>query len=244
MVEIRKINDYISYIPCCEDPLSSDVGIVYGKKRTYLFDVGSTKDCLDFLYSIKGEWNATISHFHGDHSWWVCEHWKGEPGVKPGDTISLDYKRPGYSELYVGNQTFKYTKHGTIVTEPVFIDDDETITGEPLLIEILPIPSSHAKGSLIMVVNDELVFLGDSTYCIWKDEKCGEDDENAPGVGFAEYNVQLLGAQIELLESIKAEKCALSHDRKLVRPKKVVLRELKAVYAQRQPGSPVIRLKG
>lgn len=245
MVELKKINEYMSYIPCCEEPLSSDVIVVYGKKRTYLYDVGSTIDCLDFLYSIEGEWNATISHFHGDHSWWVCKHRQDEPGVKPGDNISTTYERPGYSDIYVSSQTYKHTKHGTVVSEPMVIEDDETITGEPLKIEIRPIPSSHSKGCLIMTVNDEYIFLGDSTYCTWKaDNKAEEDEEAAPGVGHAEYNVQQLCAQIGLLEASPAEKCALSHDRKLIRPKKVVLRELKSVYEQRKPGNPVIMLKG
>ena len=34
--EIIKIDDIISYIPCMEHPLSSDIGIIKGEKHTYL----------------------------------------------------------------------------------------------------------------------------------------------------------------------------------------------------------------
>ncbi|MBR4816230.1 MAG: hypothetical protein IKZ73_03065, partial [Lachnospiraceae bacterium] len=61
-----KINDYMSYIPAVEVPVSGDVGVIYGKKATYLYDVGSTVECLDFLYSLKGKIQIVISHFHGD----------------------------------------------------------------------------------------------------------------------------------------------------------------------------------
>lgn len=237
--EIIKINDYISYIPSCEEPLSADVGIIYGKNRTYLYDVGSTLGCLEFLHSLEGPFSIVTSHFHGDHIWWLTSHKKGDPGVKPGDTISLDYQRPAYSELYVSSQTKKYTGDGTVVDSPLVLQD-ETLTGEPLKIEIRPIPSSHSKGCLMMIVNDELIFLGDSTYCAWKTGTSDEDEDTAPGVGHAEYNVQLLKAEMELLQEVKAEKVALSHDRKFIRPKKVVIREFQSVFALREPGKNVI----
>lgn len=239
--DIIRINDYISYIPSCGEPLSGDVGIIYGKNRTYLYDVGSTLGCLEFLHSIPGKFSIVASHFHGDHIWWLTTHKKGDAGVKPGDTISLDYKRPAYSELYVSQQTKKYTGDGIVVEEPLIIED-ETITGEPLKIEIRPIPSSHSKGCLLMMVNEELIFLGDSTYCSWKTGSTDGDEEGRPGVGHAEYNVQLLQAEIELLSALKAEKVALSHDRKFIRPKKVVIREFQSVYALREPGKNTIEM--
>ena len=50
--EIKEINDRISYIPACEKPLSSDIGIIRGDSKIYLFDVGSTLQALNFLYSL------------------------------------------------------------------------------------------------------------------------------------------------------------------------------------------------
>lgn len=237
--ELKKINEYISYIPACEEPLSGDVGIIYGKNRTYIYDVGSTLGTLSYLNSITESFAIITSHFHGDHIWWLAEHKKGDPGVSHGDKISMDYKRPGYSELYVSAQTKKYTNDGIIVTEPLIIED-EAITGEPLRLEIYPLPSSHAKGCLALIVNDEYVFLGDATYCTWKETGMGEDEETAPGKGRAVYNVQQVKAQLDFFGNIKADKLCLSHDRKFVRPKKVVLRELQSLYASREPGENII----
>ena len=169
---LQKINDYISYIPSCEVPISGEVGVIYGKKTTYLFDVGSTYECLDFLYSLNGKMQIVISHFHGDHTWWLTKHRAGEKGMLPGDTISLTYEPVKYEKLYRGKSTEKYLPDGQIVTEPVLIED-ETPSGQPLKLEIIPMPSSHTKGSLALVVNDEYVFMGDATYCKYIAE--GED---------------------------------------------------------------------
>ena len=161
---LQKINDYISYIPSCEVPISGEVGIIYGKKTTYLYDVGSTYECLDFLYSLNGKMQIVISHFHGDHTWWLTKHRAGEKGMLPGDTISLTYEPVKYEKIYIGKSTEKYLPDGQIVMEPVIIED-ETPSGQPLKLEIIPMPSSHTKGSLALVVNDEYVFMGDATYC-------------------------------------------------------------------------------
>ena len=237
--EIKEINDYISYIPACEKPLSGDVGIIYGKNRTYIYDVGSTIGTLEFLNSIKGEFAIVTSHFHADHIWWLSEHKKGDAGVSRGDRISTDYLRPSYSELYVSAQTKKYTNDGIVVSEPLIIED-ETRNGQPLKLEIYPLPSSHAKGCLALIVNDEYVFLGDASYCTWKEAGMGEGEEAAPGKGRAEYNVQQVKAQLDFFQSIPAEKLCLSHDRKFVRPKKVLIRELQALYASREAGKNII----
>lgn len=242
VLEIKKINDCISYIPACTEPLSADVGIIYGKNRTYLYDVGSTIENLEFMYSLKEPFSIITSHFHGDHIWWLEKHRAGDAGVKPGDTLSLDYKRPRYAELYVSSQTKKYTEDGIVVSERMTINDTAA-DGTPLTLEIIPFPSSHAKGCLALMVNDEILFTGDGTYCVWKSAGAGEDEENAPGVGFAQYNVQQLKAEIDLLSELKAEKIALSHDRKFIRPKKVILRELQSAYAQREPGQNIIIVK-
>ena len=201
---LQKINDYISYIPSCEVPISGEVGVIYGKKTTYLYDVGSTYECLDFLYSLNGKMQIVISHFHGDHTWWLTKHRAGEKGMLPGDTISLTYEPVKYEKLYIGKSTEKYLPDGQIVTEPVLIED-ETPSGQPLKLEIIPMPSSHTKGSLALVVNNEYVFMGDATYCKYIAE--GED-------GYAEYNVQKLKEQIDVLKSLKAEKCLVSHEKR------------------------------
>ena len=90
-MSIEKINEYISYIPATEIPISSDVGIIYGKNCTYVFDVGSIPESLDFLHSLNGNVKIVISHFHADHTWWLTRHKAGEEGMLPGDTLSLTY---------------------------------------------------------------------------------------------------------------------------------------------------------
>ena len=230
-----KINDYMSYIPAAEVPVSGDVGVIYGKKATYLYDVGSTVECLGFLYSLKGNIQIVISHFHGDHTWWLTKHYKGEPGLKPDDEISISYEPVKYEKLFIGKSTEKYLPEGKIITEPLVIED-ETLTGEPLKLEIIPMPSSHCKGSLALSVNDEYLFMGDSTYCRYIAPK--EDVE-----AHVEYNVQKLKEQIDTLKSVKAEKCLVSHEKRFERPKKVVIRQLESIYARRVPGENTIKLE-
>ena len=240
---IEKINEYISYIPAAEVPISSDVGIIYGKNCTYVFDVGSIPESLDFLHSLNGNVQIVVSHFHGDHTWWLTRHKSGEEGMLPGDTLSLKYEPVKYEKLYIGKGTEKYLPDGEIIREPYIICDninaekdiDNEGDDKPLKLEILPMPSSHSKGSLALVVNDEYIFMGDSTYCRYIPKKESIEDH-------AEFNVQKLKEQIDLLKSIKADKCLISHEKRIMRPKKVVIRQLESIYARRQPGENVIKL--
>lgn len=233
---IEKINEYISYIPATEVPISSDVGIIYGRNCTYVFDVGSIPESLDFLHSLNGNVKIVISHFHADHTWWLTRHKAGEEGMLPGDTLSLTYEQVKYEKLYIGKGTERYLPDGEIIREPYVIwDDIGDREDKSLKLEILPMPSSHSKGSLALVVNDEYIFMGDSTYCRYIPKREGVEDH-------VEYNVQKLKEQIELLKSIKAEKCLISHEKRIMRPKKVVIRQLESIYARRQPGENVIRL--
>ena len=242
---IEKINEYISYIPAVEKPVSSDVGIIYGKKNVYIYDVGSVPECLDFLHTLDGRMQIVISHFHADHTWWLTKHRENEDGVLPGDELSLSYEPLKYEKLFIGKGTEKYLPDGEIVCEPLVIYDETDPemsggTGEnpnrELKLEIIPMPSSHSKGSLALVVNDEYFFMGDSTYCRYIPKKEGEEDR-------VEYNVQKLKEQIDLLKQVKAEKCLISHEKRFMRPKKVVLRQLEAIFEKRRPGENVIVMK-
>ncbi len=241
---VIKINDRISYIPACEKPLSADVGIVRGDKRTYLFDVGSTLETLDFLHGIEGEFDIAVSHFHEDHTWWLTKHelkTNGDEPVSKEDLISATYERPHFDRLFVGSYTRKYIPEGQVISAPAIIStrngilcsaDERTVADDPaeydgVKVVILPIPNPHCKGSLAMMVDDEYLFIGDSGYCMDKDDKHF-------------YNAQLLKAEIELLESLPADKLLISHDRKFVRNKAVMLRQLKAFYSHRTSDSPYI----
>ena len=219
--EIKEINDRISYIPATEKPLSADIGIVRGDSRTYLFDVGSTLQALNYLYSLPDDKVIVISHFHGDHTWWLGTHRPGGSEMGAEDNVSPCYERPAYSKLYVSKQTAKYTG-GDIVTEPITIEDGVKLT-------IAPMPSSHSKGSLAMIVDDELAFVGDATY--------SSSDNNG-----AFYNAQLLQEEIAFLESIPAAKVFLSHEKRPIKPKEVIIRQLKTVLGKWDKSGPYIYL--
>jgi glyoxylase-like metal-dependent hydrolase (beta-lactamase superfamily II) len=229
MPRIVKLSDRIQYLQVSYEPLSADVVAVRGDSAWWIFDVGACDMAVDFINALprhpvsenialheNGECagaaavplkkNIVISHFHRDHLLNVVRHCSGE--------VSLDF-----DTLYVGSYASKVVgemsgREKITVTSPLSFDDG-------VHIEILPIPNSHAKGSLIFVV-DDFVFLGDATY---------------PMVGHGEpdvYNVQILEQQIKLLKSLNASRFCLSHKRGLVRDKSSVIQFLESVLARRQ----------
>ena len=208
---------------------SADVVAVRGDSAWWIFDVGACDEAVDFINALprhpvsenialheNGECagtaavplkkNIVISHFHRDHLLNVVRHCDGE--------VSLDF-----DTLYVGSHASKVVGeiagHEKItVSSPLLFDD-------VVHIEILPIPNSHAKGSLALIA-DDYVFLGDATY---------------PMVGHGSpdvYNVQILGEQIKLLKTLTPTRFCLSHKRGLVRDKTSVIQFLESVYARRQ----------
>ena len=229
MTKIVKLTDRIRYLQMSYEPLSADVVAVRGDSAWWIFDVGACDEAVDFINALprhpvsenialheNGECagvaavplkkNIVISHFHRDHLLNVVRHCDGE--------ISLDI-----DALYVGAYTSKTFGEiegvsKNVVMEPLSFDDG-------VRIQILPMPNSHAKGSLALIV-DDYVFLGDATY---------------PMVGHGSpdvYNVQILGEQIKLLKTLSASRFCLSHKRGLVRDKTSVIQFLESVYARRQ----------
>ena len=227
MTKIVKLTDRIRYLQMSYEPLSADVVAVRGDSAWWIFDVGACDEAVDFINALPRssessthldtseciknatvplKKNIVISHFHRDHLLNVVRHCNGE--------VSLDF-----DTLYVGSHASKVVGeiagHEKItVSSPLLFDD-------VVHIEILPIPNSHAKGSLALIA-DDYVFLGDATY---------------PMVGHGEpdvYNVQILEQQIKLLKSLNASRFCLSHKRGLVRDKTSVIQFLESVYARRQ----------
>ena len=227
MTKIVKLTDRIRYLQMSYEPLSADVVAVRGDSAWWIFDVGACDEAVDFINALPRssessthldtseciknatvplKKNIVISHFHRDHLLNVVRHCNGE--------VSLDF-----DTLYVGSHASKVVGeiagHEKItVTSPLSFDDG-------VHIEILPIPNSHAKGSLALIA-DDYVFLGDATY---------------PMVGHGEpdvYNVQILEQQIKLLKSLNASRFCLSHKRGLVRDKSSVIQFLESVLARRQ----------
>ncbi len=214
------------------DPLSADVIAVRGDRAWWIFDVGACDEAVQFINELpripveeaaipvdenganlaacnnaaRLAKNVVISHFHRDHLLNVQRMYGGE--------ISLDI-----DALYVGAYTSKTFGEiegvaKNVVMEPLALDDG-------VQIQILPMPNSHAKGSLALIV-DDFVFLGDATYPMV--------GHGAPDV----YNVQILGEQIKLLKSLTPSRFCLSHKRGLVRDKTSVIQFLESVYARRQ----------
>ena len=224
MPKIVKLTDRIHYLQMSNDPLSADVIAVRGDRAWWIFDVGACDEAAQFINAlprilvddavnlakrdngVRLAKNVVISHFHRDHLLNVQRMCGGE--------ISLDI-----NALYVGAYTSKTFGEiegvaKNVVMEPLAFDDG-------VQIQILPMPNSHAKGSLALIV-DDYVFLGDATYPMV--------GHGAPDV----YNVQILGEQIKLLKTLSASRFCLSHKRGLVRDKTSVIQFLESVYARRQ----------
>lgn len=224
MPKIVKLTDRIQYLQVSYEPLSADVVAVRGDSAWWIFDVGACDEAAQFINElprilvdnsanlakrdngVRLAKNVVISHFHRDHLLNVQRMCGGE--------ISLDI-----NALYVGAYTSKTFGEiegvaKNVVMEPLAFDDG-------VQIQILPMPNSHAKGSLALIV-DDYVFLGDATYPMV--------GHGAPDV----YNVQILGEQIKLLKSLKPTRFCLSHKRGLVRDKTSVIQFLESVYARRQ----------
>lgn len=97
-MELKKVNDYITYLKHTEDPLSSDIVIINDKGNLFLYDVGNNIEANDYL---KDKYNVVISHFHLDH-------------MGNLNNISIN-------DLYVSNETHKHCKKGIIVDKDLYI---------------------------------------------------------------------------------------------------------------------------
>ena len=198
-----QLTSRICYLPASPDPLSADVIAVRGDGAWWIFDVGSCDGAVEFIngLDLSLRKNIVISHFHADHMENLVRALHGEIEMY-------------YDNLYVGAYTYRHAKSGTVVVQPLEFEDGARI-------KILPVPSSHAKGSLALIVDDEYAFLGDSTY---------------PTVGHGEadsYNVQLLYEQIKFISSLPMDSLYLSHKKGLRRERESVLSVLKSVYDRR-----------
>ncbi len=219
-LRITRLDDNISYIEPTVNPLSANVVIINGKDAVWLYDVGSHPDIPDMLYDYitkskvtvddevslrKKKINIVLSHFHPDHT---------------GNLMKICDKAGG-CEVYQGRLTYKHTHIGNVVEEDIYVDDGE------LSLHIFPLPSSHAKGSLAMEVNNKYCFLGDGIYAMQK------------GSGQL-YNAGLLREEIEVLKNVKADKFMCSHKTPFERPKKVVIGWLESIYNKREKDNPYI----
>lgn len=96
-------------------------------------------------------------------------------------------------------------------------------------IKIMELPSSHAKGSLMLQYGD-YVFTGDGTYCTIKK-------------GEHVYNANLLFDEIQTLENLDCKYLCLSHERNFVQKKETVLKLHKDIYFRRKANEVYISVE-
>jgi len=196
MSELISITDNISYLKATENPLSADVVFVKQSDCTWIFDVGSSDKAFEEIQRITGQKNIVISHFHQDHT--------------------ANLSRLSYDKLFVGGYSAKFV-NATVLIE-------ETDFGER--ISIMPIPSSHSKGCLVLRCGD-YAFVGDAIYLT---EKKGRPC----------YNAQKLKEEIDFLKKLDVKYIGVSHARVFVRPKQGIIRMLETIYSKRNGNDPWI----
>ena len=134
---MKEIVPGIFHIPSVSEPLSSDVFIVEGEKRFYVFDVGTGDAAYEAVAGLDKPATVILSHFRQDHT---------------GNMTRLSPV-----EVLCGARTRKHLGQGTPVENVTEISDG-------VLIRVQPCVSPHAPGCLIMTVNDACTFLGDLCY--------------------------------------------------------------------------------
>lgn len=134
----QKIGQSIFCLPASEQPLSAEVYLIQGREHTYLFDVGNNLQSLHVIQSLPNPPIAILSHHHADHT---------------GNALKTNFEN-----IFVGEFTREKLGFGTVVTQPLTIDDG-------IFMEIIPCPSVHTSGSLILNVNREYCLIGDLFFC-------------------------------------------------------------------------------
>ena len=113
---------------------------------------------------------------------------------------------------------------------PRYITVFDTVTiQDGVSVEIHPVPNSHAKGSLLLQVNEETIFIGDSLY------------SKVDGDTYV-YNAQLLKEEIELLKELPGNQIFSCHEARPIKAKAGVLRFLEQMYAKREKNDAYIRV--
>ena len=210
------INDQISYLKSQEEPLSADVICIKGDENTWIFDVGQSDEAYEKVRAIEGHKNIVLSHFHGDHIGNI-----GRLMETVGDDVTL----------FVSKQTQKYTqKHTQMYASSEVLVEGELLLKDGVDIRIIPMPSSHSKGCLVLEVEGEYAFLGDSAYPMHKDGK-------------RVYNVQKLKEQMAVVNELQASKLYLSHEDRPVISKNAIAKFLESVYEKRDSQDVFIELK-
>lgn len=216
----KVINEKIRYIPCSENPLSADIGIVRENGETWLFDVGEGIKNIALLLESGEKYHVVLSHFHQDHM--------GNIGRIPA------------ADIYASKETYKHgeamaSKAGMTMHEQMKLKSDVTwhiVDREQNIgnLHLFPLLSSHAKGCIGLEIDETFAFVGDALYC------------KTQG-GYLTYNVQHLQEEIKVLKSLKAPYLLVSHHPGMIRGKEECIAELEEIYGKRMKNEPEIRLR-
>lgn len=243
LIEPIKITEQISYVKASDNPLSADVILVDGQEYLYVFDVGNNEQVAEYLNAIPKKKRVILSHFHTDHMGnigrvdWESVYF-GANTEKYFQHYIPDYAAQRFAELpaaLAGALTGDVAAEGDGVekgekTFSRYVTVFETIKiFDGIFIEIHHVPNSHAKGSLLLQVNEEYIFIGDSLYSKVEDD-------------YYVYNAQLLKEEIELLKRLPGTNIFSSHEERPVKAKAGVIRFLEQIYAKREKNDAYIRV--
>lgn len=199
------ISDHISYLAATEQPLSANVVLIEGAAFLWVYDVGNHPVIPETLQEKSErtgkEIRVILSHFHPDHI---------------GNLQKIPCKA-----VYQGKNTFRYTKTGMVIEEDTWFQDGD------VRLHLFPIPSSHAKGSLALEVDETWCFLGDAAYAMQKNDQ-------------TVYNAERLLAEIRVLQKVQASWFCLSHKEPFQQKKEDVLQWMEAIYRKRKRDEPYI----
>lgn len=182
-----------------ENPLSCDVALIDTDNYLYVCEAGNKEEIVTKLNEINKEKIIIISHFHLDHI--------------------ANLNKLNYSKLYVGDNTYRYTQAGQIVSEDIYIDN----------LHLFKIPCCHAKGS-IGLEYDEYAFIGDAL---------APTNKNGEYV----YNAQLLKQEIDTFKKLKANYFVSSHNMEEYKTKDEVINYLESIYSRREKSNSYISAK-
>ena len=212
-IEQIKITEQISYIKASDNPLSADVILVDGQEYLYVFDVGNNEQVAEYLNSIHKKKRVILSHFHTDHM--------GNIGRVQWENVFFGANTEKYFQHYIPDYAAQLLRYVTVF-DTVKIQDGVSI-------EIHPVPNSHAKGSLLLQVDEEYIFIGDSLY------------SKVEGDTYV-YNAQLLKEEIELLKRLPGNQIFSSHEVRPIKAKAGIVRFLEQIYQKRDKNDAYIRV--
>lgn len=257
--KLIKINDEISYLDASEDPISSNVVFIKPKnsQTTWIFDVGLTSLAAQEINAIQGKKIVVISHFHPDHLFninrisydelYLSAHsfkYAKKGIVVKNKEFSVDSEDSLFAEnTRVAPEDARLTENFFVVPEDARLTENQLAqaansqltenqlaqAAENPKIKIMELPSSHAKGSLMLQYGD-YVFTGDGTYCTTKNGK-------------HVYNANLLFDEIQTLENLDCKYLCLSHERNFIQKKETVLKLHKDIYSRRKVNEAYISVE-